>query len=159
MRWGRACSPNGGKGNAYRLLVGKSEEKEPPGRQKRRLVGNIKMGLLERAWGGVDWISMAQDREKWRAPMNAAMKLRVPKNSGKLSSSYTIGGLLSSAKSHKVSLIVMYMYIYIVAWHILNLRIELQPPALNTQNKQPRKYDKEWSSRLGIAHGTNNPSL
>jgi hypothetical protein len=50
------------KGNAYRTLVGKPEEKRPLGRPKRRWVGNTKMDLREVGWDGVDWIDMAQDR-------------------------------------------------------------------------------------------------
>jgi hypothetical protein len=64
--------------NAYRLLVGKPEGKRPLGRPKRRLVDNIKIDLLEIGWGGVDWIGLAQDRDKWRALANAVMNLRIP---------------------------------------------------------------------------------
>jgi hypothetical protein len=52
------------KRNAYRLLVGKPEGKRPLGRPRRRCVDNIKMDLLEKIWGGVDWIGLAQDRDK-----------------------------------------------------------------------------------------------
>jgi hypothetical protein len=51
---GGACSPNGEKRNAYRLLVGKPEGKRPLGRPRRRWVDNIKIDLLEIVWGGVD---------------------------------------------------------------------------------------------------------
>jgi hypothetical protein len=44
----------------------------------RSLVDNIKMDLLEIGWGGVDWIGLAQDRDKWKAVVNAVMNLRVP---------------------------------------------------------------------------------
>jgi hypothetical protein len=60
----------GEKRNAYRLLVGKPEGKRPLGRPRRRWVDNIKMVLEEREWGGVDWIGLAQDRNRWRALMN-----------------------------------------------------------------------------------------
>jgi hypothetical protein len=68
----------GGKRNAYGLLVGKPEEKRPLGRPRRRWVDNIKMDLLEIGCGGVDWIGLAQDRDKWRALVNAVMNIRVP---------------------------------------------------------------------------------
>jgi hypothetical protein len=66
------------KRNAYRLLVGKPEGKRPLGRPRHRWVDNIKMGLLEIGWGGVDWIGLAQDRNSWRTLVNAVMNLRVP---------------------------------------------------------------------------------
>jgi hypothetical protein len=68
----------GKKRNAYRLLVGKPEGKRPLGRPIRRRVGNIKMDLLGIDWEGVDWIGLAQDRDKRRALENAVMTLRVP---------------------------------------------------------------------------------
>jgi hypothetical protein len=64
--------------NACRLLVGKPEGKRPLGRPRRRWVDNIKMDLLEIGWGGVHWIGLAQDRDKWRALVNAVMNLLVP---------------------------------------------------------------------------------
>jgi hypothetical protein len=68
----------GEKRNAYRLLVGKQEGKRPLGIPRRRWVDNIKMDILEIGWSGVNWICLAQDRDKWRALMNAVMNLRVP---------------------------------------------------------------------------------
>jgi hypothetical protein len=64
----------GEKRNAYILLVGK----RPLGRPRRRWVDNIKMDVLEIGWGGVDWIGLAQYRDKRRALVNAVMNLRVP---------------------------------------------------------------------------------
>jgi hypothetical protein len=61
----------GEKRNAYRLLVGTPEGKRPLGRPGRRWVDNMKMDPLEIGWGGVDWIGLAQDRNKWRALVNA----------------------------------------------------------------------------------------
>jgi hypothetical protein len=75
---GGACIPNGEKRNAYRLLVGKPARKSPLGRPRLRWVDNIKMDVLEIGWGGVDWIGLAEDRDKWRALANAVMNLRVP---------------------------------------------------------------------------------
>jgi hypothetical protein len=68
----------GEKRNACRLLVGKLEGKSPLGRPRRRWLDNIKMDLLEIYWGGVDWIGLDEDRDKWRTPVNAVMNLRVP---------------------------------------------------------------------------------
>jgi hypothetical protein len=68
----------GGKRKVYRLLVGKPEGKRPLGRARSMWVNNIKMDLLEIGWSGVDWIGLAQDRDKWRALVNAVMNLRVP---------------------------------------------------------------------------------
>jgi hypothetical protein len=64
------------------------------------------MELLEIGWSGVDWIGLAQDRDKWIALVNVVLNLRVPYNAGKLSSDYTIGGLSSSAQFHRVSTLV-----------------------------------------------------
>jgi hypothetical protein len=66
----------GEKGNAYRLLVGKPEGKRPLGR--RRWVDNIRMNLGEVGWSDVDWIGLAQDRNRWRSLVNLALNLRVP---------------------------------------------------------------------------------
>jgi hypothetical protein len=65
----------GEKRNAYRLLVGKPEEKRPLGRPRRKWVDNIKINPLEIGWGVVDWIGLSQDRDKWRALVNAVMNL------------------------------------------------------------------------------------
>jgi hypothetical protein len=61
------------------------------------------MDLLEKGWGGVNWIGLAQDRNKWTALVNAVMNLRVQLNAGKLSSDCTIGGFSNSAQFHGVS--------------------------------------------------------
>jgi hypothetical protein len=74
---GRACSTNGEKRNAYRILVGQPEGKRPLGRPKRRWVDNIKMDLREIGWDGMDWIDLARDRDQWRALVNTVMNLRV----------------------------------------------------------------------------------
>jgi hypothetical protein len=75
---GRACSTNGAKRNAYRMLVGKPESKRPLRRPRSRWVDNIKMDLRETGLGGMDWIDLAQDRDQWRVLMNTIMNLRVP---------------------------------------------------------------------------------
>jgi len=62
----------------YRVLVGKPEGKRPPERPRRRWEDNIKMNLQEVGCGCMDWIELDRDRDRWRALVNAVMKLRVP---------------------------------------------------------------------------------
>jgi hypothetical protein len=62
----------------YRILVGMPERKGPLGRPRRRWVNNIKMDHKEIGWDGVDWIDLAQSRDRWRALVNTVMNLRVP---------------------------------------------------------------------------------
>jgi hypothetical protein len=64
--------------NAYRILVGKPEGKNPLGRPRRRWMDNIKMDLREIGWDGRDWIKLAQDRDQWRALVNTVMNLHDP---------------------------------------------------------------------------------
>jgi hypothetical protein len=61
---GRACSTNGDKRNAYRILVGKPEGRRPLGRPRCRWVDNIKMNLRQIGSDGIDWIDLAQDRDQ-----------------------------------------------------------------------------------------------
>jgi hypothetical protein len=63
--------------NVYRSLAGKPEGKRHLIRPRYKWVYNIKMNLVEVGWGGVDWIGLAKDEEKWRALVNAAMNLWV----------------------------------------------------------------------------------
>jgi hypothetical protein len=67
----------GEKRNVYGLLGGKPEGKRPLERPRYRWVNKINMDLVQIEWGGVDWISLAQDRDKWRGLVNAVMNLRV----------------------------------------------------------------------------------
>jgi hypothetical protein len=60
----------------YRVLVGKPEGKKPLGRPRRRWENNIKMAIQEVGCGGMDWIELTQDRDRWRALVNAVMNLR-----------------------------------------------------------------------------------
>jgi hypothetical protein len=61
----------------YSVLVGKPEGKRPLERPRRRWEDGIKMDLREIGWRGVEWIHLAQDRDRWRADVNAVMNLRV----------------------------------------------------------------------------------
>jgi hypothetical protein len=74
---GRACSTNGEKRNAYRILVGNPEGKRPLGRSRRRWIDNIKTNIREIGWDGMDWIDLAQDRGECRDLLNTVMNLRV----------------------------------------------------------------------------------
>ena len=64
--------------HVYRVLVGKLEGKRPLGKPRRRWEDNIKMDIHEVGWKGMDWINMAQDRDKCRAFVNAVMNFRIP---------------------------------------------------------------------------------
>jgi len=78
MGWaGRVGHIGVGRG-VYRVLVGKPEGKRPLRRPRRRWEDNIKMDLQEVGCGGVDWIELTQDRDRWRALVNAVMNLWVP---------------------------------------------------------------------------------
>jgi hypothetical protein len=77
MRWEDHVARMGEKRNAYRLLVGKLEGRSPLGRPRRWRVDNIRMDLGEVGWGGVDWIDLAKDRNRWRALVNSVLNLRV----------------------------------------------------------------------------------
>jgi hypothetical protein len=68
-------------------MVGKHEGKRPLGRPRHRWEDNIKMDLQEVGCGGMDWIELAQDRDRWREIVNTVMNLQVP---------YKVGNLLTS---------------------------------------------------------------
>jgi hypothetical protein len=61
----------------YSILVGKPEDKRPLGRPRHRWKASIKMDLKEVGCGVMDWIELAQDRDRWRALVNAEMNLQV----------------------------------------------------------------------------------
>jgi hypothetical protein len=78
MRWAGHVARMGVVKDAYNILVGRPEGRRPPERPRRRWEYNIKMDLREMGFGDVDWIHLAQDRDRWRAVVNTVMRLRVP---------------------------------------------------------------------------------
>ena len=75
---GGTYSAYGGEKRRIQGFVGEPEGKRPLGRPRHRWEDNIKMDIQEVECGVMDWIELAQDRESWRAPVNAVMNLRVP---------------------------------------------------------------------------------
>jgi hypothetical protein len=90
---GRACSTKEAKR--------KARWKETNRKTKTWWVDNIKLDLRETGWGGVDWIGLAEVRDRWRALVNMVMNLRVPKIADKCSC--TTGGFSGTAPLHEVS--------------------------------------------------------
>jgi len=82
MRWAGHVARMGDERGVYRVLVGKPEGKRPLERPRRRWVHNIRTDLQEVEYGSVDWIGLAQDRDRWRTLVSAVMNLRVPRNAG-----------------------------------------------------------------------------
>jgi hypothetical protein len=74
---GEACSAYDEERGMYRCLMGKRDGKRPLGRPRRRWDENIKMDLQEVGCGGMDWIGLAKNRDRWRTLVNAVMNLRV----------------------------------------------------------------------------------
>jgi hypothetical protein len=78
MRWAGHVASMGDVKGAYNILVGRPEGRRPLGRLRRRWEDNIKMDLKEIGFGDVDWIHLAQVRDRWQALVNTVMNLRVP---------------------------------------------------------------------------------
>jgi hypothetical protein len=78
MRGAGHVSRVGEKRDLYRILVGRPEGRRPLGRPRCRWKDNIQIDLQEVGWGSMYWIELAEDRDRWRAVVNAVMNLRVP---------------------------------------------------------------------------------
>jgi len=78
MKWAGLVARMSEERWVYRVLVGKPEGKRPLGRPRRRWVNNIRLELQEVGCGYMDWIGLAQDRDRWRTLVSAVMNLRVP---------------------------------------------------------------------------------
>ena len=82
MRWAGYVARMGEERGVYRVLVGKPEGRRPQGRPRRRWVDKIRIDLQEVGCGYMDWIGLAQGRDRWRTLVSAVMNLRVPWNAG-----------------------------------------------------------------------------
>jgi len=78
IRWAGHVARMGKKKCVFRVLVGKPEGKRPVGRPRRRWEDNSKMDLQEMGCRDMDWIELAQDKDRWRALVNAVMNFWVP---------------------------------------------------------------------------------
>ena len=78
LRWAGPVARMGVEREVYRVLMGKSEGRRPLGRPRRRWVDNIRTDLQEVGCGYMDWIGLAQNRDRWRTLVSAVMNLRVP---------------------------------------------------------------------------------
>jgi hypothetical protein len=78
MRWAGHVARMGEMRGAYNILVGRPGGRRPLGKPRCRWEDNIKMDLREIGFGDMDWIHLAQDRDRWRALVNTVMNLRVP---------------------------------------------------------------------------------
>ena len=82
MRWAVHVARMGEGRGVYRVLVGRPEGRRPLGRPRHRWEDNFRMDLREVGCGCVDWMELAQDRDRWRALVSAVINLRVPQNAG-----------------------------------------------------------------------------
>jgi len=78
MRWAGHVAHMGEERRVHRFLLGKPEGRRPMGRPRRRWVDNISLDLQEVGCGYMDWIGLAQDRDRWRRLVSAVMNFRVP---------------------------------------------------------------------------------
>jgi len=82
MRWAGHVAHMGEERGVYRVLVGKPEGSRPLGRPRHRWADNIRTDLQEVGCVYMDWIGLAQDRDRWRKLVSAEMNLRVPWDAG-----------------------------------------------------------------------------
>ena len=105
MRWAGHVARMGEERGVYRVLVGKPEGKRPMGRPRCRWVDNIRMDLQEVGCGYMDWIGLAQDRDRWRKLVSAVMNVRVPWNAGNFLTSCKTVSCSRRTLHHGVSMI------------------------------------------------------
>jgi hypothetical protein len=78
LRWAWHVACIGERRGTYRVLMGKPERKRPLVGLRHGWGDNIHTDVREASWGGINWIDVAQDRNRWQALVNAVMNLRVP---------------------------------------------------------------------------------
>jgi hypothetical protein len=103
LRWAGHVACMGERRGAYRALMWKPEGRRPLGRPRYRWEDNIKIDLCEVGWVGIDRIDLAQDRNRWRAVVNAVTSLQVPLNAGKFLSSLGRFSFSGRTVHHEVS--------------------------------------------------------
>jgi hypothetical protein len=99
----RASSTHGERRNAFMMLMGKPERKRLLGRPRCMWEDNIKMFLGKIGWDGVDWIDLAQNRDKWSALVNAVINFQFSKTVGKFLSGCASGGFSRRPRLHGIS--------------------------------------------------------
>ena len=103
MRWAGHVARMGVERGVCRVLVGKPEGKRPLGRPRRRWVDNIRTDLQEVWCGYMEWIGLAQDRDRWRTLVSTVINLRVPWNAGNFLTSCKPVGFSRRTLHHGVS--------------------------------------------------------
>jgi hypothetical protein len=106
MRWARNVTRMAEGRGLYRVLVAKPEGKRTLGRPRHRWEDNIKIYCKKVRCGCMDWIELAQDRERWRALLTAVMNIRVLQNAGNFLTSWKPGSV-SRTLIHEISNKVM----------------------------------------------------
>ena len=113
MRWAGHVAHMDEEKGVYRVLVGRSEGRKPLGRPRHRWVDNIRMDLREVGCGYMDWIGLAQDRDRWRTVVSSVMNLRVPRNAGNLLTSCKPVSFSRRTLHPGVSKLLVYIFLYL----------------------------------------------
>ena len=116
MGW--ACGAYGWGEGVYKVLVGRLGGRKPLGRPRRRWVDNIRMDLQDVGCGFMDWIGLAQDRDRWWTLVSAVMNLRVPWNAGNFLTSCKPVSFSRRTLHHGESIIII---IIIIIAYLLQL--------------------------------------
>ncbi|KAJ4427647.1 hypothetical protein ANN_25295 [Periplaneta americana] len=124
LRWAGHVARMGESRNAYRVLVGRPEGKRPLGRPRRRWEDNIKMDLREVGYDDRDWLNLAQDRDRWRAYVRAAMNLRKnPVTTWDRTPDLPFRSQLLYQLSYPAALLLVCIYINIILREEYRLRV------------------------------------